>query len=117
MHRVRIPRWNASLVGGNPVCYNAARLRPCGSNDDLAGMAKSCFMVEVLRSFPRRAPIPRVRYLAEVGMLTDVVSRSGTRSEGGHTPGSAVIPLDELAGHLGELPEGREIVVVCVSGV
>jgi len=36
---------------------------------------------------------------------------------GGHIPGSVVIPLDELAGRLGELPEGRDIVVVCVSGV
>lgn len=36
---------------------------------------------------------------------------------GGHIPGSVVIPLDELAGRLDELPEDRDIVVVCVSGV
>jgi rhodanese-related sulfurtransferase len=35
----------------------------------------------------------------------------------GHIPGSVVIPLDELAGRLGELPKDRDIVVVCASGV
>lgn len=35
----------------------------------------------------------------------------------GHIPGSVVIPLDELAGRLGELPEDRDIVVVCALGV
>lgn len=35
----------------------------------------------------------------------------------GHIPGSALIPLDELAGRLGEVPTDREIVVVCTMGV
>jgi len=35
----------------------------------------------------------------------------------GHIPGSVVIPLDELARRLGELPKDREIVVVCGQGV
>ncbi len=34
-----------------------------------------------------------------------------------HIPGSVVIPLDELAGRLDELPEEGDIIVVCVSGV
>lgn len=34
----------------------------------------------------------------------------------GHIPGSVVIPLDELAGRLGDLPADREIVVVCTIG-
>ena len=34
-----------------------------------------------------------------------------------HIPGSVFIPLDELAGRLDEVPEGRDIVVVCVTGI
>jgi rhodanese-related sulfurtransferase len=34
----------------------------------------------------------------------------------GHIPGSVDIPLDELAGRLGDLPADREIVVVCTIG-
>jgi len=33
-----------------------------------------------------------------------------------HAPNSTLIPLDQLAGRLGELPRDREIVVVCRSG-
>lgn len=34
-----------------------------------------------------------------------------------HIPGSLNIPLDELPGRLGELPQDREIVVVCLVGL
>lgn len=34
----------------------------------------------------------------------------------GHIAGAALIPLDELAGRLRELPKDREIVCVCRSG-
>jgi len=33
-----------------------------------------------------------------------------------HAPGATLIPLDELEYRLDELPEGKEIVVVCRSG-
>lgn len=34
----------------------------------------------------------------------------------GHIAGAALIPLGELPNRLGELPEGKQIVVVCRSG-
>jgi rhodanese-related sulfurtransferase len=34
----------------------------------------------------------------------------------GHVPGATLIPLNELAQRLGELPRDREIIVVCRSG-
>lgn len=35
----------------------------------------------------------------------------------GHIPRSVLIPLEELSGRLGELPQDGEIVVVCRAGV
>jgi rhodanese-related sulfurtransferase len=43
--------------------------------------------------------------------------RSEEEWNAGHVPGSVAIPLDELAGRLGELPKDREIVVVCALGL
>ena len=34
----------------------------------------------------------------------------------GHIAGATLIPLDDLRGRMGELPNGRQIVVVCRSG-
>lgn len=34
----------------------------------------------------------------------------------GHIPGAVMIPLGQLNNRLNELPKGREIVVVCLSG-
>ncbi len=31
----------------------------------------------------------------------------------GHIPGTISIPLEELEGHIGELPRGREVVAYC----
>jgi rhodanese-related sulfurtransferase len=33
-----------------------------------------------------------------------------------HAPDTTLIPLDQLEGRLGELPQGEEIVIVCRSG-
>lgn len=35
---------------------------------------------------------------------------------GGHVPGAVNIPLDEIAGRLGELPEAGDIHLICAAG-
>jgi rhodanese-related sulfurtransferase len=36
--------------------------------------------------------------------------------DAGHAPDALHIPMSELAGRLGELPEDREVLVICRSG-
>jgi rhodanese-related sulfurtransferase len=51
---------------------------------------------------------------ADVPFLLDV--RQPDEYRQGHAPGARLIPLDELRGRLHELPQGRDILVICRSG-
>lgn len=63
--------------------------------------------------FPPSVPSVTPQAVAEGAALLDV--REDDEWEAGHAPGALHIPLGQLTGRLGELPEG-EIVVVCRSG-
>jgi len=47
-------------------------------------------------------------------VLLDV--REQDEWDAGHAPGAQHIPMSELAGRLGELPEGKDLLVICRSG-
>lgn len=51
---------------------------------------------------------------AEPPYLLDV--REPYEYKDGHIPGARLVPLGELSSRLGELPNNREILVVCRSG-
>lgn len=53
-----------------------------------------------------------VRRLA-TGDVVVLDVRSGTEFAAGHLPGAIHIPLEELAGRIGELPRNHEIVAYC----
>jgi rhodanese-related sulfurtransferase len=36
--------------------------------------------------------------------------------EAGHVPGAVLVPLGELGGRMGELPQDRPLLVICKSG-
>lgn len=48
------------------------------------------------------------------GVLVDV--REQHEWDAGHAPGAIHVPLGELSGRLSELPEGRQLLMVCRSG-
>jgi rhodanese-related sulfurtransferase len=48
---------------------------------------------------------------------TFVDVRSQAEWDQAHVPNSLLIPLDELSGRVSELPRGKDIVVVCRTGV
>lgn len=50
----------------------------------------------------------------EGAFLLDV--RTQEEWNAGHIPGAVLIPLDQLSGRAGELPEDQEIVIYCRSG-
>jgi rhodanese-related sulfurtransferase len=52
--------------------------------------------------------------LPETVTLLDV--RESDEWDAGHAPDAVHIPMSELAGRLGELPEDNEVYVVCRSG-
>ncbi|MFN7210398.1 MAG: rhodanese-like domain-containing protein [Aggregatilineales bacterium] len=48
-------------------------------------------------------------------VLVDV--RTTSEFSSGHIPKALNIPLDQLAGRLGEIPQGKPVIAVCASGV
>ncbi|OLB80097.1 MAG: sulfurtransferase [Actinobacteria bacterium 13_2_20CM_2_71_6] len=63
-----------------------------------------------------RPPIPAVR-AREIGddvYLVDV--REDDEWQAGHAPGAVHLPMMELPGRLGEIPEQGDVLVVCRSG-
>jgi len=66
-----------------------------------------------LLQVPQHSP----RELAAAGGVPVVVDvRAGSEWEGGHLPGALHIPLPELEDRLGEIPEGRPVVLQCQGG-
>lgn len=62
-----------------------------------------------------RAPLAVVQEKLKAGaVVLDV--RSAGEFRGGAYPGARNIPLQELSGRMGELPQNKPIVVYCASG-
>jgi rhodanese-related sulfurtransferase len=64
--------------------------------------------------FPPSVPSIRATDVKDDAVVLDV--REPDEWEGGHIPGALHIPLSDVPGRLGELPESGEVVVVCRSG-
>jgi rhodanese-related sulfurtransferase len=67
------------------------------------------------------APLPDTISVAEAAAKRDAGAfvldvRAQDEWNEYHIPGSTLIPLDQLETRLGEVPQGKEIVVVCRSG-
>lgn len=64
--------------------------------------------------FPPSVPSINATEVKDDAVVLDV--REPDEWEAGHIPGALHIPLSDVPGRLGELPEGGQITVVCRSG-
>jgi rhodanese-related sulfurtransferase len=64
--------------------------------------------------FQSRTPTVAVAGLPADGYLLDV--REDDEWRAGHAPDAVHVPLSELAARVGEVPEGRDVYVICKVG-
>jgi rhodanese-related sulfurtransferase len=96
------PLWIGALVGVVGLLLVLAVLLQPGPQEKLAELPSE---ISVEQASAKRD---------QGAFILDV--RQPEEWEQGHIPGSTLIPLGELPGRLGEVPQDKEIVVVCRSG-
>ncbi|MCB9564133.1 MAG: rhodanese-like domain-containing protein [Kofleriaceae bacterium] len=111
------PRSSSSLLG---AALLATGLIAAGCSGHDAGAPAAPAPSTAAAAAPAKAAAERVdpatarRLVAAGATLLDV--RTPDEYAGGHLDGARSIPVDDLAGRLGELPRDRDVVVYCHSG-
>lgn len=108
----------ATAIRGEMTIDDLAELELCyappfGSAKDPVNMA-GMMGLNVRGSLVSLAQWNDVETLSHSSFVLDV--RDPSEFERGAIPGAVNIPLNDLRGRLGELPEGKELLVYCASG-
>jgi len=103
------------------LLFNQAGALPANALEDVIAQARSLDMDEVRAQIAQAEAHPEEQDLdtfaaahAAGGFVLDV--REPDEYAAGHVPGAVNIPMNEVAGRVGELPAGKRVHVICQAG-
>ena len=109
------------LSGSKTLLIGVALLAVAGCAPASAATPPTVAPAVVANALAATAPLPDTISVAEAAAKRDAGAfvldvRGPDEWNEYHIPGSALIPLDQLETRLSEVPQGKEVVVVCRSG-
>jgi len=105
------PLYHWSLL----VLLMALPLSGCGTPPTAAPTPVATALPAATNLAPQLS-VAEVQRLYAAGEVVIIDVREESEFQQGHIPGARLMPLDEIADHLSEIPRDETVVVVCRSG-
>ncbi len=107
--------WIVLLVSSLILVSLTACSMGASAQSSTANSTQDAGASSISEALPATVSADQAYILYEAGAFVLDVRTQAEWGEG-HIPGSVLIPLDQLANRLGEIPQDRDILVVCHSG-